>query len=178
MSTDVNTPRPAARRFTWLKAALVASLALNLLVIGGGIARWYVGFGPDRYARLTQAQLIPRFFFHDLDRARRAELFAVFKAHDKEIRDERQAVKAQVLELATALEADPYDPARVNAAVDGFTAKSEALFTTGTGAALELIGKLSPDERRLMAKHLRAREDHDRGAPGAPGGDDKKPDAP
>ncbi len=178
MSDTLSKPEAPARRFTWLKVALIASLALNLLVIGGGIARWYVGFGPDRYARLTQTQLIPRFFFHDLDHARRAELFAVFKAHDKEIRDERQAMKAQVLELATALESDPYDPARVKAAVDGFTAKSEALFTTGTGAALELIGKLSPDERKLMAKHLRAREDHDRGAPGGPSADDKKTDAP
>ena len=169
MSTDVTTPQAPARRFNWLKALLIASLALNLLVIGGGIARWYVGFGPDRYARLTQTQLIPRFFFRDLDRARRLELFAVFK-------DERQAVKAQAIALADALEAEPYDPARAKAAVDGFTAKSEAMFATGTDAALTLIDKLTPDERKLMAKHLRAREDRDRGPPDGPPGDDKKTD--
>ena len=176
MSTDVTTPQAPARRFNWLKALLIASLALNLLVIGGGIARWYVGFGPDRYARLTQTQLIPRFFFRDLDRARRLELFAVFKSHDKEIKDERQAVKAQAIALADALEAEPYDPARAKAAVDGFTAKSEAMFATGTDAALTLIDKLTPDERKLMAKHHRAREDRDRGPPDGPPGDDKKPD--
>ena len=73
--SDTGTTAPApARRFNWLKAALIASLAVNLLFIGGGIARWYVGFGPERYARLTQTQLIPRYFFRDLDRARRLEL--------------------------------------------------------------------------------------------------------
>lgn len=176
MSNDVTKAAAPARRFNWLVAALVASLAVNLLVVGAGVARWYVGFGPERSARLTQAQLIPRYFFRDLDHARRAELFAIFKSHDKEIKDARDGVKAQMLELAAALEADPYDPARVKAAVEGFTARSEQLFTTGTDTALEVIGKLTPEERKLMAKHLRAREDHDRGPPDAPPGDDKKPD--
>lgn len=177
--SDTGTTAPApARRFNWLKAALIASLAVNLLFIGGGIARWYVGFGPERYARLTQTQLIPRYFFRDLDRARRLELFAVFKARDKDIRDGRKAVKAQVIALADALDAEPYDPTRVKAAVEGFTAKSEALFVTGSDAALALIDKLTPDERKLMAKHLRAREDHGRAAPDGPPGDDKKPAGP
>lgn len=167
-------PATARKPVNWLKAALVASLALNLLFIGGGIARWYVGFGPERYARLTQTQLIPRLFFRDLDRSRRLELFKVFKLHDKEIRDGRQAVKAQAIALADALDAEPYDPARARAAIEGFTAKSEALFVTGSDAALALIGQLTPDERKLMASRLRDREDH---GPGKPV-DDKKPDAP
>ena len=171
--SETATPAPA-RRINWLVVALVTSLALNLLVVGAGVARWYVGFGPERYARLTQSQLIPRYFFRDLDRSRRIELFSVFKARDKDIRDGRKAVKAQVIELADALDAEPYDPARVKAAVEGFTTKSEALFTTGSDAALALIGELTPDERKLMAKHLRDREDR---GPGKPD-DSVKPDAP
>ena len=170
--TGTTAPAPApARRFTWLKAALVASLALNLLFIGGGIARWYVGFGPERYARLTQSQLIPRYFFRDRD-----DLSAAIDqaARDKEIKAERQAVKAQVIALADALDAEPFDPARVKATVEGFTARSEALFVTGSDAALALIDQLTPDERKLMAKHLRDREDRGPGKPDA----SVKPDAP
>ncbi|MEI8178506.1 periplasmic heavy metal sensor [Aestuariivirga sp.] len=174
MSDPVTTPEKSGRRANWLMAALIASLAVNLLVAGAAAARWYVGVGPERYARLTQTQLIPRNFFRDLDRARRTELLAVFKAQDKAVREGRRAVKAQVVELADALEAEPYDAARVKAAVEGFTAKSEALFMTGGGAALELIDKLGPEERKLMAQYLRTRDDHGRGKPG----DDKKPDAP
>jgi uncharacterized membrane protein len=172
--SETGTPAAAPRRrINWLVVALVASLAVNLLFIGGGIARWYVGFGPERYARLTQAQLIPRFFFRDLDRSRRMELLGVFRAQDKEIREGRKAVKAQVLELADALDAEPYDPARVKAAVEGFSAKSEALFMTGSTAALAVIDQLTPEERRMMAQHLRNREDR-----GRKPGDDGKPDQP
>ena len=169
-----DTTTPAAGRSRWLTWALVASLAVNLLFVGAAAARFYVGMGPERYARLSQAQLIPRFFFRDLDRSRRMELLAVFKGQDQAIRDGRKAVKAQVMELAGALEAEPYDPARVKAAVEGFTAKSEALFDTGADAALAVIGQLTPEERKLMAAHLRNREN--RGPRGKK--DDEKADAP
>lgn len=172
MSETAATPEARRKPVSWLMVALVASLAVNLLFIGSAAARWYVGFGPERYARLTQSQLIPRFFFRDLDRARRMELLAVLKAQDKEVRDGRRAVKAQVIALADALEAEPYDPARVKAAVEGFTARSEALFLTGSGAALAVIDRLTPAERRLMAMHLRNREDR---GPGRPAADGKPP---
>ena len=79
--SDAATPAQG-RRVNWLVVALVASMAVNLLVAGAVAARWYVGAGPDRYARLTQTQLIPRLFFRDLDRSRRMELLAVFKGQD------------------------------------------------------------------------------------------------
>lgn len=175
MSDTAPAPETPARRTNWLVVALVASLAVNLLVAGAAAARWYVGAGPERYARLTQSQLIPRNFFRDLDRSRRMELLGVLKAQDRQVRDGRRAVKAQVIELAAALETEPYDPARVKSAVEGFTARSEALFITGSEAAMAVIDQLTPEERKLMAMHLRNREDRGRG--GRPDGDGK-PDAP
>jgi hypothetical protein len=158
------TPADARKPVNWLVVALIASLAVNLLIVGAVTARWYAGFGPgERYMRLTQTQLIPRRFFSELDRDRRMELLAVFRANDKEIRDGRRAVKAQVSELADALDAEPYDAARARAAVEGFTASSEALFGLGSGTALTLIDMLTPEERKLMAQHLRARDDRGRG---------------
>jgi hypothetical protein len=162
------TPEIARKPINWLVVALIASFAVNLLVAGAAAARWYVGAGPERYARLTQSQLIPRNFFRDLDRARRMELIGVLKAQDSQVRDGRRAVKAQVIALADALEAEPYDPARAKAAVEGFTAKSEALFMTGGAAALAVIEQLTPEERKMMAQHLRNREDRGRGKPEDP----------
>lgn len=171
MSDAVTTP--ATRRPNWLKIALIASLAVNLLFVGGGIARWYMGFGPERMARSLQMQLIPRHFFMDLDRARRAELLSVFRSYDQQFRDGRRAARAQVVALADALDAEPYDPAKVTTAINGFKASSETLFATGGDAALTMIGKLTPEERRQLAQQLR----HTRPAP-----DDKArgkaPDAP
>lgn len=173
MSDQAPAAEAPGKRINWLLVALIASLAVNLMVAGAVAARWYVGFGPERYARLTQTQLIPRYFFRDLDRARRLELLSVFKAEDGNIRDGREAVKAQVAEIADALEAEPYDPARVRAAIAGFTAKSEELFATGGGAAMALIDKLTPEERQQLARHLRSRDER-RGKPAK----DDKPDAP
>ncbi len=167
MSETLSPPGAEAPRMNWLKAALIASLAVNLLFVGAGVARWYAGFGPgERYMRLTQTQLIPRRFFSELDRDRRMELLAVFRANDKEIRDGRRAVKAQVNALADALEAEPYDAARARAAVESFTANSEALFAMGSGTALTLIDMLTPEERKLMAQQLRMRDDRGRGGKG------------
>lgn len=165
-----DTVTPGAGNGRWLKWALIASLAVNLLFVGAVAARVYVGFGPERYARLTQMQLIPRHFFGDLDRARRMQLMQVFRAQDKDIREGRRAIKAQVTELADALDAEPYDAARVRAAVEGFTAKSEALFVTGAGAALRVIDQLTPEERKLMASHLRARDERGPGQGKSPPG--------
>lgn len=170
--SDTATPAaPSGGRMNWLKAALVASLAVNLLFVGAVAARWYAGHGPERYARLTQTQLIPRQFFRDLDRDRRMELLSVFRASDRQVRDGRRAVKAQVLALADALEAEPYDAARARAAVAAFTARSEDLFATGSTSALTLLGMLTPEERKLMAQHLRARDERPRSGKDANGKD-------
>jgi hypothetical protein len=176
MSDVHNTSAQPGKRFNWLVAALIASLAVNRLIVGAVAARWYAGVGPgERYMRLTQTQLIPRRFFSELDRDRRMELLAVFRANDKQIRDGRRAVKARVVELADALEAEPYDAARARAAVEGFTANSEALFGMGSGTALTLIDMLTPAERKLMAQNLRTRDDRGRGGKDD---DDRKPGNP
>ncbi len=166
MSDTATTPEPRARRFNWLVIALVASLAVNLLFVGAGIARFYVGHGPERIAHSSQMQLIPRRFFTELERPRRVELLAVFKGYDKQFRDGRRAAREQVRELADALDAEPFDPTRVKAAVDGFATRSESLLTAGGDAALTLIGKLDDSERKMLAKHLRLRGKSER-----PGGE-------
>lgn len=170
MSESVSTPAAPARRYNWLKIALVASLAVNLLFVGGGIARWYMAQGPERMSRGLQSQLIPRRFFMELEQPRRAELLAVFRNYDKPFREGRRAVRDQLEALAVALDADPYDPARVNAALAGFTARSEGLLEAGGNAALTLIGKLTPGERKMLAQQLRQR-----GRPAAEGKSGSKP---
>jgi hypothetical protein len=154
MSAPETPPRSPRR---WLKAALIASLAVNLLFIGAGVARFVVGEAPERVAGLSQVQLIPRKFFSELEGPRKAELLGVFRSFGPAFRDGRKAARNEVSALATALEAEPYDPARVKAVVDAFSGASEALVAQGGQAALTLIEKLSPEERKLLAQHIRQR---------------------
>lgn len=163
MSETVTPAAPGARRIAWLKVALVASLALNLLFVGAGVARFLVGDRPERVMGLSQVQIIPRKFFGELDRARRDELVGLFRQFGPSFRDGRKEARDQVVLIADALEAEPYDPARVKAAIDGFTARSEALVATGGQAALIMIERLTPDERKLLARHIRQRGDRGKG---------------
>ena len=162
MSAPETPPATRVRSGRWLKAALVASLAVNLLFVGAGVARFVVGEAPDRVSGLSQMQLIPRKFFSELEGPRKAELLGVFRGFGPAFRDGRKAARAEIASLAKALEAEPYDLARVKAAVDAFSGASEGLVAHGGQAALTLIEKLTPEERKLLAKHIRMRSERGR----------------
>jgi Spy/CpxP family protein refolding chaperone len=153
---------PVARRIGLLKIALVVSLALNLVFIGAAAARYFVGGPPERMPYMSQMQFFPRKFFGELDRGRRLELLKVFKDYGPEFREGRRKSREEIVDLAAALEAEPYDQARVQAAVDAFSANGTRLMTTGGRAAMTLIAKLTPEERKLLARHIRQREEGSR----------------
>lgn len=189
MSDTGMTPSPMPRRpVNWMKWGLIASLAVNLLFVGAGVARFLVVGPPERVSRSTQMQLIPRHFFGELDRPRRAELLGVFRSFDKDFRAGRRGARLEIATLAAALEAEPYDASKVQAAVEAFAAQSEALVGTGNKAALQLIEKLKPEERKLLATELRQRDEQMRrpergpqrqpppgGEPPLPGGETPPP---
>lgn len=149
------TPRPAR----WLKPLLIASLALNLLFVGGGVARFVMHGGPsERFANASQMQLIPRRFFGEIGAERRRDLLTIFRTYGPSFRDGRAQIRAQAVALADALEAEPYDPARVTSVIAQFSAASTKLMETGGQAAEEMIAKLTPDERKQLARHIRLRD--------------------
>lgn len=151
-------------RFPWFKAALIASLALNLLFLGAGLARLMVHERVERVAGLSQVQIIPRKFFSELDRERKAELLGIFREFSPKFRDGRRAAREEVTVLASALEAEPYDVLRVKSAIDSFSAKNVALIASGADAAMTLIDRLTPEERKRLARHIRERADGGRGS--------------
>jgi hypothetical protein len=163
----------APKGVNWLKAALIASLAVNLLFIGAGVTRFVMRDSPDRVAGLSQVQMIPRRFFSDLDGPRKAELVGVFRQLSPSFREGRRALKSDLAALAAALDAEPYDAARVQAAVDTFSSNSQGLAANGAQAALKLIGMLTPEERKLLAAHIRQRQDRGRGKGGNKRGEDQ-----
>lgn len=162
----------APKAFSWLKAALVVSLAVNLLFIGAGVTRFVMREPPGRVAGLSQVQIIPRKFFGELDGPRKAELLGMFRQMSPSFRDGRRALRADLASLAEALDAEPYDASRVQAAVDSFSAHSQGLAASGSQAALKFIGMLTPEERKLLATHIRQRDGRGRGKGDDGRGDD------
>ena len=150
---------PTPRRFNWRSALLIGSLAVNLLFVGAAAARFLVHESPGRMSGISEMQLIPRKFFGDLDSARRSEMMAVFRGYRADFREGRESRRVLAAALADALAADPYDEARMKSAIADFNARSAHLVNRGGDAAMEFIGKLTPEERVMLSKRIRERVD-------------------
>lgn len=165
------TSQPAAappRRFPpqltsrWWSVVLVLSLALNLLIAAAAAARFYFPPPPDRFMGSSYTQLVPRRFLSDLDQPRREELLSVFRQYRDEVRTSRKEARAAATRLADALEAEPYDAARVESAVADFARTGSDLINHGSKVALDFVARLSAEERRRLAHRLRERAEHGR----------------
>jgi uncharacterized membrane protein len=141
----------------WTMFLLVASLALNLLIAGAAGMRY---FYPERLARWSGAsftQLLPRRFLSDLPEDRRREFLDMLKSRREVFRESRAGMGDVALRFASALERNPYDEAEITAAIQDFTRLSTQMVDSGTLVTLQIVQKLTPEERSLLAQHVRER---------------------
>ncbi|CAN5212398.1 hypothetical protein BH10PSE7_BH10PSE7_04010 [soil metagenome] len=160
-TTSGATAAPARR---WLLPLLVVSLALNLLV-GGAIAVRLLA--PDRVERFTGTRfspLVPRSFIAALPDDRRKEFTAILSRNRTEFREAFAAMRESALGFAAALEKQPYDEAQAIAAIDGYGEKGAGLIHRGNGVTADLVRKLTPEERLLLAAKVRERATASRGS--------------
>lgn len=136
-----------ARSWRW---ALVASLALNLLLLGV-IGTWWWrsdsrSSGPSALAEAVATLPEPdrTTLGHLLDQ-RRAEADVIWK----ELRQLRTASNE-------ALSADPYDPAKAAAGLAAMRDKFKELRDVVEGTALEIMPKLPAEQRRKMLERRAA----------------------
>lgn len=156
---DSGTPSPRRR---WLVPLLVASVAVNLVIVGAAFSGQ---FWPDHGGRKgshRSADLMPRPFFRALDEERREELVEVFRARKTEWREERRALRAAATAFADALEREPFDAQLAQSAIADHAARSHQLIDIGAAVAADLIEALTPAERRDLAQAIRQRIDEDR----------------
>lgn len=138
-----------------LRLALMVSLALNVLIIGGVAGTML--FGPKHGFHksgplLGFARTLPR-ERADMIRQNVADAQPGLEALRKSERDAREAVHA-------ALIAEPFDQGKFNAALD----QSVAADAKEKGARLAVFGKtagqLTPEERRALYDWLERRKRH------------------
>lgn len=157
MSAEPVTSGPPRRRLNWWSVLLVVSLALNVFVIGAAAARLMFPPPPERFVGATYAQIVPRRFLSDLDRDRRHELLALLRQYRDDFSEGRLAARQITVALADALETEPYDAKKAEAAIGLYAETGNKLVSHGQRAALQFISVLTPEERKLMALHLRNR---------------------
>lgn len=153
------TPPPPPRQRRWLLPLLVVSLAANLLVAGIVVANQ---FRPqprpqERMSPPSFSQILPRSFITEMPQARRQELRQVFEAHKASFRDDKRALRDSALAVADSLAREPFDAALAKAAIDEYGTRSRALVDLGMTVASEVVDRLGPEERKVLASRIRDR---------------------
>lgn len=145
-------------RANWKSTLLVISLGLNLVIIGMVVSHGFMEKrGPGRIQATSWSQLLPRGFFMQLEDDRRRALLDDLKVHNRNFRDGRGQLRELATAVADALEAEPYDAERVAAAITQFGDEGKRLMDEGSEVALGVIGKLSAEERKILAAEIRKR---------------------
>ncbi|TCO73981.1 periplasmic heavy metal sensor [Rhodovulum euryhalinum] len=152
MAGTDNTAVPPRTR-TWVRVALVASLALNVLilgVVGGAVLNKgrdhppRTAFAPGEYGPYGRA-------LADTDRA---ALRAALKAEAPRLRENRAAVRQGFRDLLAALRAEPYEHARVVAVVQAQQARVQDQAALVQSLTLDRVGAMSGADRAAFADRL------------------------
>ncbi len=159
--TLVTTP-PKGRfipelRSPWWTVLLGLSLMANLVIGGAAIGSRMKGGGWQMGLMENRAQLLPRKFFAELPHDRRRELMDMFKAKKDQFAQSREAANAVTLKFADLLEQPDLDQIKIKAVIDDFTSGTTSFASQGQAVILDIVAKLTPDERKNLAADIRER---------------------
>jgi uncharacterized membrane protein len=148
---------PMARRFSdaprWMAAALVGSLALNLLVLGlAAGAAWHVRAGQAMGGGNLLGNLIA--YSQTLPAPRRAELAALLRdpRQQPELRAQRQEVRMARREVMRLFTAEPLDLTAFRAAEARAAEIEGRMRIAADGIAADLAKQLTATERVAFLK--------------------------
>ena len=139
---DTTAPR-------WLRLALLASLALNVLMIGA-VATYAMRMPERGYGAVRQIEWILMMVPEDRQEFTRQHFAA---EHDAlmAIRRKRRAMMAAIIE---AIRAEPFNPAELNAALEIWRNGSMARRKIVHDSLVRLLESFDPDERLMFADRL------------------------
>lgn len=146
-----------ARRSRWVKWALVASLALNLLVFGAlATAAWRHRHG-DRYVSTSIFGYV-----HSLPRGRRGDVLQAADGERQKLKPFRAELRQARSDVAAVLVTKPFDPAKFKVAYDALLAAEIRARTQAHNFFTVIVDKLDADERAGLGHWLAKRESRSR----------------
>lgn len=158
-----SVPAVPGRRLRWV---LIASLAVNL-AFGGMMLGAFLHGGPGG------RDMVRDLGFGPYDAALRPEdrvaLRSLLRARDTDLTAVRAEARNDFRVILTALRAEPFDAAALNAALGVQQGHLTARMTLGNQTLRDFLAGLSPVDRKDFADRLEARLTHGR---------DSRPDAP
>jgi uncharacterized membrane protein len=142
---------PGPRRRNWLRVLLIASLTLNLLLIGaaaGRMWRWH-HHGRDFDGAGILLSHVPA--------DKRAGIEAMIERDRAAMRGQLDAMEAARKEVSAALIAEPFDKARFIAALQSMHQSGLAARSVTAATLAEIASHLSIEERKAFARRLERR---------------------
>ena len=143
----------AGSSYRKLRYALMASLALNVLVIGavaGTLCFKRPGPGGPKGSGLLG-------FAHTLPRERSDMIRQKFADSRSQMETLRQAIGNARAGVRTTLTAEPFDRAKLNAALDGVVQAENNEHRAKVTMFGETVGQLTPEERKQLHDWLEKR---------------------
>ena len=157
--TDLKLDQP---KKSWLpdtghgfwRICLLASLMVNLIVLGLLLGHNYRRNPMDRMSAANYMQFVPPRFFAELPRERRKELGEALRSNKPDFEKLRQQSVGNAEKVGEELTKPDFDAARVAALIDGFTTGPDSVAAKGGAVLKDFYGKLTADERALLAKAI------------------------
>ncbi|MBM7069243.1 periplasmic heavy metal sensor [Actibacterium sp. 188UL27-1] len=149
------TPPPAAGSPRWIRIALVASLAVNLLIlgaIGGAVLSGKPGPGGRSGDEIRRLGVGP--YGRALTSEQRAVLRDRMGARRADLSRTGRALRQDFRQTLIVLRADDLDTARLAEMLQRQRAGAQALRDVGQDLMIEVIGQMSVAERRAFADRL------------------------
>lgn len=163
MNDTGTSPSPAPEKpRRWLGPAFLASVALNLFLLGLLSVPFFMGPRHEFAMRVPGPGGGPGMFhssFKDLPKEDRDAIRSTMLGHFSEIRPHLRAMQEARLGLADALEAEPYDESAVRAAFDAMDESMRQVGVIGRDAMMAGFAKLSTEQRHRVAEAMRERRD-------------------
>ncbi len=135
----------------WMRVLLVASLALNLLVVGTVAGVW-MKRPDDRRAMARDAA--SALYLGALDPADRRALLSDIRSAAPPLRDRRQEMRAEVAATLAALRAEPFDADALAERIATQRGRGAERAKMGDRLLVERLARMTPAERRAYADRL------------------------
>lgn len=143
-----------ARR-KWIRWALIASVTLNLLVLGAVVGAIVSG-GPrgERVARGGPPEMAA--LFRALNGPERRAILRGLR-QDGVLREGRAHMRARQVAILETLQADPFDRTAFEAALAGQQSARAELATRGIARVADVIEAMAAEERAALAQRMAER---------------------
>ena len=148
-----DTPAPRPRSPLWMRLLLIASLALNLLVIAAVASAFFTR--GDRGERLRGARdLAPPPFVLAIPREDRRDLLETMGREAAPFRLDRRETRTVLMQFLAGLRAETFDAAGARALLADERIRQQNRQSTGADLFVSYLDGLSPEDRRAYADRL------------------------